>query len=933
MALQISTYVDPGVYIGEVIVPGAVNIATVPLTIGIVGVGNRLKRVTNEAVQRGLVEGESLTILENTGTGDSISAPSGGIQTLTDAAASFDATVTGRQITIRNATNAANNGTFLVVGRPSATTIEYSNPSGVIEGVFPGTYVVTPHTVLANRSDRRLQTTTVFRDSKPLSDGFLSYGRAQILGTVAAEPFVLVAGVNDTISLELDGNTPFSIGFVAAGPIVTVNGTEVTINVTALPSGLTLATMTRQAVAEAINEALNPSLGPENTAMAALGYGGAYAGAARDDTTGVLIQSPISTPASDVRVFDPIAQSAVTTIFGAAGASNRDAQSVIEVQSVVFNASSTYTADYIDIEDTSDALANTGIQQLIRIGTSPGIGTFEESVDYSLTSDEVDWSLGSAAQFTASTPMTIGGTGQLDTTANDVIRLSIDGRAAVDLDLAGAATPPLSYAAPGVPTAMTAAEVAVNINALLAANANYGPRYQSVASAVVIGLDEFVRLTSPTVGDAGSITIATPTTSPANDATTTVFGLAATQLPFTEVGVGREPAAGAIYFVTYEITRPTADYNVQKRFFSEDQARSELGFAESSNPLMTAVQIAFRQGVSNVVTLQVNDSSLPGSPTRAEIAAALEATTNSDVVTEVCVLSTDLATQIDLKDHIERESAPTQKHYRRGYFGMARNTDPGDRDTPNTFVYRAARTLQVAPESPGRGRMILVAPPQRAGVSIDLTLEDGTTERVELDSTFLAVAIAAKRASFTTPAASLAKQTVGGFNVDDIDAGAIWKPAERGIMAGQGTMVVTFDAGNFSILDPVTTEAGGGGLAAFAYPITTAQKDNITRKVDRALDSNIIGVVPTDLADFIVDIKIFIAEVLQGEIGSKAIAPFRNPDNTPRRIDLTKDIEVEQDPNDPTKFFFRYFFNLRYPALRLFGEFSVDNPFFTTQAA
>jgi hypothetical protein len=223
--------------------------------------------------------------------------------------------------------------------------------------------------------------------------------------------------------------------------------------------------------------------------------------------------------------------------------------------------------------------------------------------------------------------------------------------------------------------------------------------------------------------------------------------------------------------------------------------------------------------------------------------------------------------------------------------------------------------------------MILVAPPQLSGVSVDLTLEDGSLERVELDSTYLAVAVAAKRASFTSPAESLARKTVTGFNVDDMEPTELWKAAERHTMASQGVMVVTYDAGNFKILDPCTTEVGGGGASAFAYPSTSSQKDNVTRKIERALDANLVGVVPTDISDFIIDIKIFIADVLQGEIGSAAIGPFRNPDDSTRRIDLTTDIEVSQDPNDPTKFFFKYFFYLRYPALRFFGEFSVDSPF------
>ena len=518
---------------------------------------------------------------------------------------------------------------------------------------------------------------------------------------------------------------------------------------------------------------------------------------------------------------------------------------------------------------------------------------------------------------------------------NDTIRIGLDGNTPIDIKLNGLVSPPTGYANPIAPAAATPAEIANNINAVLAGNANYGSRYKVVASTITIGAATYVRLQSIRTDSSSAITIATPSTAPADDATLIIFGLQSTQLPLTIVGTGKHPVPGAIYFVTYDINRPATDYNIQKRYFSESQAQADLGIANANNPLMIGVRIGFRQQVSSLVVVQVNDSALPGSPNRQEFDDALNATVNSDLITEVAILSTDLGTQLDLKDHIESQSSPVNKHYRRGYWGMPINTPPGDMDTPNSFVYMASRTLQVAPDSPGRGRMILVAPPQPQSVSIDLTQSDGSVERVHLDSTFLAVAVAAKQTSFTNPALSLASQTLGGFNIDDISLSSVWAPPQRWAMAQQGTMVVTFDAGNFKILDPCTTEQGNGGLAAFSYPSTSAQKDNVSRKVDKALTANIVGVVPTDLADFIVDIKVFIGEVLTGEIGNKAIGPFTvsETDKTPRRIDLSQDIEVEQDTTDPTKFFFKYFFNLRYPALRLFGEFSVDNPFVTTAQA
>ncbi len=66
------------------------------------------------------------------GTGDSISVTAG-LVTLTDAAGAFSTGQVGRAIAISGMTNTANNGFFVVVARPSATTIQYRNVHAVNE--------------------------------------------------------------------------------------------------------------------------------------------------------------------------------------------------------------------------------------------------------------------------------------------------------------------------------------------------------------------------------------------------------------------------------------------------------------------------------------------------------------------------------------------------------------------------------------------------------------------------------------------------------------------------------------------------------------------------------------------------------------------------------------------------------------------------------
>jgi hypothetical protein len=112
------------------------------------------------------------------------------------------------------------------------------------------------------------------------------------------------------------------------------------------------------------------------------------------------------------------------------------------------------------------------------------------------------------------------------------------------------------------------------------------------------------------------------------------------------------------------------------------------------------------------------------------------------------------------------------------------------------------------------------------------------------------------------------------------------------------------------------------------YRSCISQKDNVTRAVTKTIDKNLRGLVPDDLADFIFDIKTFISAVLTALILAKAIGPYKDANGATRDINLATDIQVQQSVSEATKFLFRYFFMLKYPALRFFGEFSCDNPFF-----
>lgn len=819
MALEISGYVDPGVYTAERVVPGSVSLSTVPNTVCLIGAGDRTKRAINETKLRGEITLETLTV---------------------------SSTVSAHDAT------------------------------------------------LAQRSNRKSAQATLYRDDVELPRNSFTFRPATVTGLTLT---TLDLTTNNKISLSMDGKQFITIAITSGGAdLTTITGSLVTQRLLSIGA---IAAVTPAQIAEGINKAL--------AGATSLGYGSAYGAVATVDTNRVVVTSPDLTNSSDVKFVAsfPTAQDRTDEVFGVMPIS---AASVIRIDNLYYGVASVYKLTYISVANDTDTLLNADVQTIVRVGAFPGVTTFTEGTDFNRSGSTLDWSPDAAASFTSSIAAAT-----YDISTNDTVIVALDGRAAVTIDLNGLASPPPGYANPASPAAATGAEIIANINAVLANT--YGPQYGSVAT---FASTRFT-LTSPTQGVASYVQIAAPTSL---SAVLALFGLQTAQLPYTAAGIGSRPVAGTAYYVTYTYTRLSADYNIAKRFFSPDSMYADIGFPSSSNKLAIAGSIAFENGAPSVMVVQVNDSTFPSSPTQAEFLAAMNAAALTSVATDIVVLSTNLAVQVDLLNHVVNMNGPIEQNYRRGWFGMARGTAIGDRDTADTFVYRAVRTLQVPADSPGRGRLLLVAP---GSVSRSVVLESGAAETVLLDGTFAAAAVAARMTAFTSPADTLLRKTVSGLRIEDFPT---YVKAERAQLASNGVTVITQDAGRLILLDPVTTEAGGGRLPQFVEPSASTQKDAVSLAVNELVDANLVGVVPDDLSRFLTTVKSYVGSALQALIASGAIAPFRDDSGVSRDIDLSRDVQAFQDATDPTKYYFRYTYFLRYPAKRFFGEYSVDRPFF-----
>lgn len=827
MAFNITSYVDPGVFVRERIQPGSVTV-TSERVMGLIGLAPRTRRTTDEAVVRGTISGETLTL---------------------------------------------------------ATSTPYID-------------------TLSSTSNRNRNSAILYRNGQALGLGDWSFNPASLTGGAVAGAS-LDTSVNHLLTISMDGKEPTTLELTTQGL-----GTAITTIASEL-----------------------------NTKLAAVtAYGATYNSVFSTTTTTVandtlVITSPVSTSVSDIKIFLSLEDSGVdedmasevsATTWVPTSTAGVQASTVVKVNDNVYDSTSTYTIDYVSIDNLTDALVNasasTPLSAISRVGSFPGGSNYANNTDFEKTGNTVDWDLTSLAQATVSG---VAGTYNISSGTTDSLVLSLNGLAAITITLTNGA-------------AVTAATLAVDINTALNGSTTYGPEYAYVASdssgtLVLTAPLPFDNFPADATGGAYKGTSSSIRIESTSTCGTVVFGLAAASLPAEYAGIGSRPAYATVYYTTYDYTRSSDDYNSPVRVYNPDQLyeyTSPLTLSNyARNSLAVGGEIAFENGASSLYVVQINDSTSEGFPTQNQVNAAIDAAGESSVITDVIVLdhtSGDaLTTDVYLMNHVATQSSLLEKKYRRGWFGMPRGTAVGDPDTPDTFVYRAVNTLQPGNTSPARGRLILCAPSE---ASRTLTLEDSREITVELDGKYLAVADAAKFVSLSSPSDALLGQTITGFLTDSTFE--TYLQGERYTLAGNGVNVNTLDAGVITMLDPLTTEAGGGGVVQFEEPSSSAQKDAVVRAIETVIDVNVKGIVPDDLADFIVDIKTWISLTIKAQINAGVIAPYRTASGATREIDLVSDIQVFQDSSDPRNFTFKFWFNLKYVAKRFFGEYSVDNPFF-----
>jgi len=564
-------------------------------------------------------------------------------------------------------------------------------------------------------------------------------------------------------------------------------------------------------------------------------------------------------------------------------------ETTITIQEAYRDTSATWEFEYLAVNKDFDSLANDAEKLQYVSKTAGGGRPYRLGIDYnwdkSVDKKKIDWSVLTAATVT-------GVSGPFNLSTNNKIKISVDGKSPIEVVITGANQ-----------SAVTAAEVVEDINS--AAGTAWGTSYNSIAS---VSTNKVV-ITSVLKGVSGRINFYTPSSA---DATNTIFGIVP---PAYFLGTGEAPQLGQTYYVTYDAVRPSEDYNVVKMYFSYDSVFKDIGPVTRNNDLMVAAELAFLNGVQQLGVVQVKDSDGDGIYMYGDWVAALNAIKESREVTDLVLLNADEDVMSYAVGVIEEESGLYRGHWMGGWFGVGLDTPIGDPDVAGSIVYTAARTLQVSANSPARGRMILVAPPN-AKYTLTETDTRITVEK-ELESYFLAAALAGMLAGLDIVSDSLLRRRVVGITASSLTL----TESEASYLASHGVTPIINSGGVASVFDYITTDTID---ELYSEPNIRVQKDYLAKRIRDRLDAYMIGITPDNLDEFIHELKAQIAIEIEAAISDKIIAPFRTDSGVPRALDLANDIKVFRSQVKKTEYRFVYWFQAKWTVKRIFGEYWVD---------
>lgn len=387
---------------------------------------------------------------------------------------------------------------------------------------------------------------------------------------------------------------------------------------------------------------------------------------------------------------------------------------------------------------------------------------------------------------------------------------------------------------------------------------------------------------------------------------------------------GAEPSAGRTYFMTGYAKRPDTDYLKPQLFTSRDEARAFLAPMTEFNDAAIANEIAWEQDEQNlpgVVVVLVKDSDGDGRFTTADYTEAIRISEETKSLVDLVTVNQFDARE-EFRDSVVNMNDPTVARRRVGYNGFPVDYPIGDEFTAGSRVYVARRELQVFEETVARGSLAIIGNSYARKTILVDALGDGNIDsiptQVTLDGSFLAVALAARVASFNEPWQTVYGLPVSGFDeIESLtetqmitlqDAGIICLRVEGGTARYVGTM--TTDR-----TEPSTEQLSG-----------TIQRQYVLTRLQNAIESRVIGYVaesPEDAAQFLASeiVAELASMVSEGKIGS-----YTDDNGNVRPIDPATDVVAFRDRRNPTRSYFKASWRNKYATLFVDGVVAVDAP-------
>ena len=391
---------------------------------------------------------------------------------------------------------------------------------------------------------------------------------------------------------------------------------------------------------------------------------------------------------------------------------------------------------------------------------------------------------------------------------------------------------------------------------------------------------------------------------------------------------GAEPEAGANYFLTGYMKRPDSDYNNGKFFSTKAEAYDWLAPMTPQNDAFIAAQIAWEQdelSLPGLVVFLVKDSDGDGRYTSADYNAAIAVSEKYPNIIDAVVVN-----QYDVRstfvNSVINRNDPTVARYAIGYNGFPTNTPIGNEFVPGSRIHAARNEFQVYVDTPARGTIVGIGNAFAKKTILVDSLGDGNIDaiptQIALEGSFLAVALAARVASFPEPWQIVLNQPVVGF--DEIE------------FLDEDQMIALQDAGLICI--KVSSE--GSGVGSYIGTSTTdetepstehlsgtVQRQYVFSRLKNKLDRSIIGYVgdsPEAVADKLTadGVMELGSMVSEGKIGRY----IDESTGRARAIAANVDFIGLRDPDDPVRTYFRASFYNKYGVLFSDGTVSVDGP-------